>query len=223
MNAPSPMPIRDYLNEMKYAVEHILPTLWHEQNELRDLEKQVQAATAQAREEYHRANFIILNAEDPEDVMMGVGAHWDSYWGPDKDRHYLSQEAAQLRTRLAARGFSTTALAGAILQYGKQGLSLAYGHPNNWPEGRKIGEVALSVLIRHARNQAMHWGEERSEDDKKKKPYKDMADCFRKLSTLNPVFGDFEKQNLALEVVELLDWKEYSDFERDLLGTSGQC
>ncbi|MFE9953290.1 hypothetical protein ACFYRJ_38470 [Streptomyces sp. NPDC005531] len=222
MTAASRMPMRDYLNEMKYAVEHILPTLWHEQAELRGLEEQVKAATARATNEYHRANFIMLNAEDPDDFMMGVGAHWDSYWGPDKDRHYLSQEADQLRARLAARAFSTTALAGAILQYGKQGLSLTYGHPNNWPEGRQIGGVAISVIIRHARNQAMHWGEDRNEDAKKQKPYKEMADCFQKLASVDPAFGDFEKRNLALEVVELLDWKEYSNFERDLLDASGE-
>lgn len=37
-------------------------------------------------------------------------------------------------------------------------------------------------------------------------------------ASLHPVCGDFEERNLALEVVELLGWKECSDFERDLLG-----
>ncbi|MEV1096448.1 hypothetical protein AB0I87_13385 [Streptomyces sp. NPDC049952] len=203
--------MRDYLNEMKHAVEHILPTLWREQDVLRGLEEQVEAAAARARHEYSQANFIMLNAEDPEDFMMGVGQHWDSYWGPDKDAFYLSQDADQLRARVATRAFSTSALAGAILQYAKQGMSVAHGKPDNWPEGRKIGDVAVSVIIRHARNQAMHWEEEKT-------PHPGLVECFEKLAELDSVFDNYRTRSLAMEIVELLGWKNYSDFERDLLG-----
>ncbi|MEV5370524.1 hypothetical protein AB0N12_14405 [Streptomyces albogriseolus] len=207
----SRIPMRTYLDEIKHAVEHIMPTLWHEKSELRALEKQANAAAARAAHEYGQANFIMLNAEDPDDFMMGVGAHWDSYWGPDKDAFYLSQDADQLRARITTRAFSTSALAGALLQYAKQGMSAVYSKPDNWPEGRKVGDVAVSVIIRHGRNQAMHWEEE-------KDPHPGLVKCFDKLAELDPVFGEYRERSLAMEVVELLGWKEYADFERDLLG-----
>lgn len=211
MTASSRIPMSDYLREIKYAVEHIVPTLWHEKSELSDLEEQAKAAAARATAEYHRANSIMLNAEDPEDFMMGVGQHWDSYWGPDKDAYYLSQDADQLRARITTRAFSTSALAGALLQYGKQGMSAAYGAASNWPEGRRIGDLAVSGIIRHGRNQAMHWEEGN--------PNQGVVECFEKLAELDPVFGKYRERSLAMEVVELLGWKEFADFERDLLGS----
>ncbi|MGW2064867.1 hypothetical protein ACWCO9_30345 [Streptomyces sp. NPDC001937] len=215
MTASPRMSMPEYLKEIRQAIEHILPTLWSERDELRDLEKQAEAAAARARDEYARAQFIMMNWEDPDDFMMGVGAHWDSYFGPDKDAYYLSKEADQLGARIAARAFSATALAGALLQYGKQGLSMACGHPNSWAEGRHIGGQAISKIIRIARNQAMHWGED-------KPPYPETVACFESLASVDPVFGDFRKRNMALEVVELLDWKEFGDFERDLLSMDGE-
>lgn len=210
MTASSRIPMSDYLREIRYAVEHIMPTLWHERSELSDLEGKAKAAAARATAEYHRANSIMLNAEDPDDFMMGVGAHWDSYWGPDKDAHYLSQDADQIRARIDARTFSTSALAGALLQYAKQGMSAVYGKPGNWPEVRKVGDIALPVIIRHGRNQAMHWEEGN--------PNTDVVECFEKLARVDPVFSKYRERSLAMEVVELLGWKEYADFERDLLG-----
>ncbi|MFD5516944.1 hypothetical protein [Streptomyces sp. NPDC127066] len=213
MTASPVMSMRTYLDEIRYAVEHIMPTLWHERDELRDLERQVKAAAARAAEEYSRAQFIMMNSEDSEDFMMGVGAHWDSYWGPDKNRHYMSQEAEQLRARLAARSFSTSALAGALLQYGKQCLSAAYGpyekNKNPWPTGRMIASQSTSTIIRCGRNQALHWEEG--------KLLKDTAACFDVLVGHNTVFGECCDRSLALEVIELLGWRNYNDFERELL------
>ncbi|MET7761735.1 hypothetical protein ABZS71_06725 [Streptomyces sp. NPDC005393] len=210
MTASSRIPMSDYLREIKYAVEHIVPTLWHEREELRELEGKVEVAAARAMEVCRRANFAMLSSEDADDLLI---THWmmNHDTPPNREWHHLSAEADHFRARLAARAFSTSALAGALLQYAKQGMSAAYGAPGNWPEVRKIGDVSVSVIIRHGRNQAMHWEEG-------KDPHAGLVECFEKLAELDPVFSKYRERSLAMEVVDLLGWKEYADFERDLLG-----
>jgi hypothetical protein len=72
-----------------------------------------------------------------------------------------------------------------------------------------IGTQSLSVVIWEARNQAMHW-----ETGEARKP---TEACFETLAReVDPKYGEYLKQSLAFEVVELLDWRTVDSFNADL-------
>ncbi len=117
---------------------------------------------------------------------------------------------AELQAVLDVRKFSTDALSGSALQNGKQGIALVHGRRGPFPDGRIIGTQSLSNIIWQSRNQALHW-----EDGSFTPP---VNDCFEALANdIDPKFRDFKTRNMSSDVVTLLGWKEFADFERDML------
>lgn len=204
------MNLFDYLNEMEYAVSRVIESLWHEHSEAKVLRAEIEKLQRIAAENYEHAHFIQQNAEDADDLMLGVGIHWDTYFGEDKEQHYKSKDLAALEASLALREFSFSSLAGTLLQYAKQGLSASFGAPANWPNGRSIGTQNLKTIILEARNQSEHW-EERN-------PKPRVQQCFDTLATeMTPDFAEYRTKNLAFKVVSLLGWRSYVEFRADLL------
>lgn len=204
------MTIIDYLNEMEYAVTRVIESLWHEHNEADALMKEIEALKRAAEDNYARAHFIQQNAEDSDDLMLGVGIHWDTYFGEDKEQYYKSKDLESLVARLETREFSFSSLAGTLLQYAKQGLSASFGKPANWPLGRLIGSQPLKTVILEARNQSEHWEEGA--------PRAPVERCFEALTTeIGPQFGQYKTKNLAFEVVSLLGWRSFEDFKNDMM------
>ncbi len=204
------MNLPDYLNEMEYAVSRTVESLWHEHNEAEKLRGEIEQLQRAAAENYRRAEFIQQNAEDPDDLMLGVGMHWDTYFGEDKDQHHKSKDLATLQASLALKEFSFSSLAGTLLQYAKQGLSASFGAFANWPQGRLIGTQNLKTILLQARNQSEHW-----EDGN---PKLKVQQCFDILTTeKGPDFAEYRSKNLAFKVVSLLGWRSYAEFSTDLL------
>jgi len=147
---------------------------------------------------------------DMDDDGLATAIHWDTYFGVDKDRYHKNLEHEQLVHRVDARQFSTAALSGSLLQFGKQGISLQYGKKRaGCPEGRIVAGIPLAELIWQARNQALHW-----EDGSFHEP---TTQCFEVLSNnLGPTFATFKERSLAFEVVELLGWNEVAAFVADM-------
>lgn len=204
------MTLIDYLNEMEYAVTRVIDSLWHEHNEADALLKEIVALKKAAEDSYARAHFIQQNAEDADDLMLGVGIHWDTYFGGDKDQYHKSKDLESLEARLRTKEFSFSSLAGTLLQFAKQGLSVSFGKPENWPLGRSIGSQTLKTVILEARNQSEHWEEGA--------PRAPVERCFKSLAAeIGPQFGQYKTKNLAFEVVSILGWRSFTDFKSDLL------
>lgn len=204
------MNLSDYLNEMEYAVSCVVESLWHEHNQAELIRAEIEKLQREAAENYGRAQFIQQNAEDPDDVMLGVGMHWDTYFNEDRDQHYKSKDLETLQANLALKEFSFSSLAGTLLQYAKQGLSASFGAPANWPQGRLIGTQKLKTIILEARNQSEHW-EEGS-------PKLRVQQCFDTLTLeKGSDFAEYRIKNLAFKVVSLLGWRSYAEFRTDLL------
>lgn len=204
------MNLSDYLKEMEYAAKGVIELLWHEHNEAEVLRAEIAKLQRVAEENYDRAAFIQQNAEDPDDLMLGVGMHWDTYFGEDKDQHHKSEDLTTLEASLSLREFSLSSLAGTLLQYAKQGLSVSFGAPTNWPRGRLIGTQNLKTIILEARNQSEHW--------EAGDPRPRVQQCFDTLATERmPDFFEYRTKNMAFKVVSLLDWRSYVEFKADLL------
>ncbi|MFY1623723.1 hypothetical protein ACN268_11010 [Micromonospora sp. WMMD735] len=205
------MSMSNYVDEVRHAVTSLLPVIWDEYNVLQDLQSRLEGLTRQMEDEYGRAAWLALNAEDAEDVALAAGMHWDAYWGADKQHHDQGTLLPELQAAVDTHRFSAEALAGALIQQGKQGISIVHGGLASAPQGRQIGTSGcLRNVIWQARNQALHW------EDRSFKA--GVVGCFDALAAeVDPVFTEYTQRNMSFEVVKLLGWRSMRAFEVDLL------
>jgi hypothetical protein len=203
------MNLSDYLTEVEHAVRTVIAEIHTEHQHLARLQLELAALTAATDDGYQRADFLALNP-DLDDEGLGTAIHWDTYFGPDKDRHHKATDVQDREARVVTRSFSVAALSGNLLQYAKQGLSMRYGkHRHGCPTGREIAGLAVHEIIWQGRNQALHWEEG--------EPHLPVVNCFERLAaTANAAFSDYKTRNVAYEVVTLLDWRTVDDFNRDM-------
>lgn len=203
------MTLTEYLDATEYAARTLLEAVWHEQAEIDELSTRVATLERQVQAEYVRAQGIIDHAEDADDVMLGVGRHWENYFGPDRERNGQQQVLEGLRAARDARASALGALAGNLLQVAKQGLSTAFGDETNWPDGRVVGNQTLKAVIRGARNQTIHW-EEGNCRPATEQVFQGLVQDF------GAPFGEYNTANLAMPVLALLDWRTYEDYVADM-------
>jgi hypothetical protein len=194
-----------YLAEIRHAVTSVIPVIWSEHAIADEA-----AATLRRHEEATRRGYEQSAAfmDELDDDGLATQIHWETYFGPDKERHEAAEELEKVRATLEARTFSRSSLASSLLQYAKQGLSTVHGGLAAVPAGRDIGGVSLKDVIWQSRNQGIHWEEGR--------PHPAVVDCFEKLKAADATFGDYATTNLAFEVVQLLGWRDVAAFEADL-------
>ena len=204
------MDMNGYLSEIRFAVTVSLDAVWRERDRLQELQAEIAALTPAVAHDYARAEAIAMNAEDADDVMLATGVYWDTYFGSDKDLHHGSAEADEVVKVVSLHAFSCSAQSGSVLQYAKQGISLVHAGPSGCPEGRRIGSQSLRNVIWQGRNQAIHWEEGKLNNA--------VQTCFQALAAeVDPRFSGFLSHSLAFEVIDLLGWRDYADFERDML------
>lgn len=204
------MNIPDYLNEIQHAVATILTEIHGEISNLESLRQDLAKLTATTEDGYRRVDFLAMNP-DLDDDFLGTAIYWDTYFGVDKGRFHKNVETEAAAQRVAAHEFSISALAGSLLQYGKQGISLRFGKKRvGCPDGRIVAGMPLHEVIWQARNQALHW-----EDGVFHPP---TVTCFENLiANTDPVFGQYKHRGLAYEIISLLGWKSPNDFHKDMM------
>jgi hypothetical protein len=190
------MTMPEYLEATAFAVERVIEAVWYERDEFEKsrgfVRQEVDDSTWNA--------YLVASMSGDEDHF------WSTYSGAG-----MAQLSANntLATLAVTHRLSAAALASALLQIGKQGLSSVHGRSVS-PIGRLIGTQNLSVVIWEARNQAMHW-----ETGGAHKP---TEACFETLaSDVNPKFGEYQERSLAFDVVELLGWRTVDSFNADLV------
>ena len=208
------MTMEEYLKEIEFAATPILPAIWHEHAELKKMQTEVADLARRVEAEYRAAQSIADDAMDADDVMLATARHWENYFGDDKTLYHKDKETTALQQRVAAREFAVAALAGNLLQFAKQGISIAHGNLGACPSGRNIGTQVLKTVIWQGRNQALHW-----EGDGHGQPlHRPVEDCFNRLiADFGSRFTDFKTKNLGFAVVELLGWKSFVEFKADML------
>lgn len=192
---PERITMPDYLEATSFALERLIEVTWHEASE------------------FNRARgFVRQEVDDP--TWNAFLAAWMS---GDDDQFWLGYSGAgvsQLATnnvlavQAATHRLSAAALASALLQIGRQGISSVHGGPIP-PTGRVIGTQALSVVLWEARNQAMHWETGKAHDR--------TTSCFEALARdIDPKYGEYLQRSLAFDVVDLLGWRSVGAFHDDL-------
>ena len=130
--------------------------------------------------------------------LCGLESTNDNYRSEIKENELL----------LSTIEFSLSIIAGSLLQIAKQGISIVHNGLKNCPNGRFIGNEPLKNIIWQGRNQTIHFEEGIYS--------KSVCNCFQNLETAFGVNFNLGNRNLALEVVTLLRWKSYKNYENDL-------
>jgi hypothetical protein len=98
--------IDDYLSETEFASSKIIESIWDDVNRVEELKKDIGKESSVVQSEYNSAIAMQMYAEDPDDVMAGVGRYWDNYFGADKELYHKNDNLTQVTTMLAARELS---------------------------------------------------------------------------------------------------------------------
>lgn len=203
------MTMRAYLDESDYALRNLISAVWQERHEVDALSAELDALRRRVEDGYRRGEAIALNAEDADDVMLAASAQWDTYFGDDKDAHEVASKLDLINQRLAVREFSATTLSGALLQIGKQAISIVHGQLSIAPAGRLVGTQSLKTVIWQGRNQALHW-----ESGAFHPP---VDECFHQLGPdFGAPFSQYKKRNMAFEIVRVLGWASVEAVRNDL-------
>ncbi|PTX63342.1 hypothetical protein C8P63_104189 [Melghirimyces profundicolus] len=194
------MDLRFYLENTRYAAENLVSLVWEQKRESIRLIQEHD----EIKEEW-KARYAVSVPGGNEET-----AHFEEENGS------LAMKLKQLEWVREIKVNSLQVLSGALLQIAKQGLSIVHGNFDRWPTGKVIrgnGQaVTLKEIIRHGRNQSMHF-----EDDL----FEETKEFFDRLAA---VAGDSDLsarknpgKNLAFEVVDFLQWNDYESYESDML------
>lgn len=202
------MDMQTYLSETQHACETLFPVIWNEWEAVEALKGNIAALTAATAEGYRRAE-AFQEFEDPDDYMLGVGIHWETYFVVDKERYHAEAALPELEQQRDTRAFACSLMAGSVLQFAKHGLSLVHGGIQSCPNGRQIHGVDLKSVIWQGRNQSMHWEEGHL------RPL--VVQCFEALTETDMTFANFLSENMAFEIIRTLGWREFADFQADMI------
>lgn len=206
--------ITEYLNETEFATKTIIEAIWNDFKRADSLKREIKQESEIVKLEYDRALAMQMYAEDPDDVMAGVGRYWENYFVADKNVYKKNEKLVDLTKLFVARELSLTTLCGNLLEHAKKGISIIYGNPKDWPNGRNIGSQALSKVILESRNQSTHIDEAIANGAYKKA---DVTTCFKTLETeIDKVFADYLKRDMSLEIIKSLDWTSYDKYKADI-------
>jgi hypothetical protein len=189
--------MNQYLVDTRYAVENLFILLYREHEHLDqalESEKSMRLAEKDLFEGMQKSSFT------PEGIIDLYGYH-------DAAERFKT-DATNIVKKVATIDASLHVIAGSILQIAKQGISAVHKKLSICPSGRIIGNESLKNIIWQGRNQAMHF------EDGNYHPQ--TITCFKNLEF---AFGSkflLGQKNLALEVIEILGWKKYLDYENDM-------
>lgn len=198
-----------YISDTEFAVSHLTAALVADRAELSRLE--AEQASALSKEAYFDLAFLQRQMHPSANFWYGqlVEAHGQ--------RNALDSEIARVEAKLLDKRFSLSALAGAMLQIGKQGISVVRRNPAGCPDGRIVCGVPLKWAIWAGRNQALHYEEPGKITDETQNYLQQMGQ-----NGGHPVLLDSRAgANLSLAVVEQLGWLSFDVYRDDMASLLG--
>lgn len=206
--------IQDYLADTEYTANGLLSLIWADHKKIEELQLKIKALDAEVQREYNSSLLMQMQAEDPDDVMAGVGRYWENYFGKDKELFHSNEQLNKYTSLITVHELSIQQLSGSLLEHAKRGLSVIYGAPRLWPSGRMIGSQPISKIILEGRNQSAHVDEAIRNGRFGKA---DVAVCFNTLAAeIDPVFGDFLRRDMSFDLVRTFGWTEYAKYHADI-------
>lgn len=201
--------MHQYISDTEFAVTHLAEALVFDRAELARLEEK--QAAALSKEGYFDIAFLQRQMHPAANFWYG------QLMEAQGERSALDSEIAQIQASLLDKRFSLSALASALLQIGKQGISVVRRYPANCPNGRAVCGVPLKWAIWAGRNQALHYEEPRLVNNDTQNYLRLMGQNGGSALLLD----SRAEVSLALPVLEQLGWftfEAYRDDMQSLLG-----
>jgi hypothetical protein len=183
-----------------------------------------------ALDEYNKvlekAQVTVEEIENSKQILSDLFMYRDQ-WSPNANHHYAQymmrmeelekqktaaqeNDAERLEKALFNIGStveSMSGLAGAVLQIGKQALSIRYAGKPSLPTARTIGTQDIVEVVWGGRNHAMHWDEGA--------PREGVRNMLNTLATDLNITIEAGKNN-CLSILGALEWKKPEDVVSDL-------
>ncbi|MDR7870448.1 MAG: hypothetical protein RIN55_06300 [Tissierellaceae bacterium] len=197
--------MEQYLKDTKFAVENLIRLITEEENQIINLNDQL--VLEKNKRKVLQDDFMRKELDPDENFTEGdyfssfyrQAKYYEEIIKPMKDKIFICEKSINNKKH------SISSLSGAVLQIAKQGISIKFNGLKNCPTGRTvINGVVLKAIIWHGRNQAMHYEEDIKNID--------TISCFNDLG-----FVTINNINLAKDVIDLLGWKTYIDYEADMI------
>jgi hypothetical protein len=201
--------MHSYIADTEFAVSHLTAALVTDRKELTRLE--AEQAAALSKEAYFDISFMQRQMHPSANYWYGQLREAQG------QRNALDSEIAHIQARLLVKRFSLSALASALLQIGKQGISVVRRNPSSCPDGRTVRGVPLKWAIWAGRNQALHYEEPRMINDETQEYLQRMGQNGGNALLLNARAGE----SLAIPVVEQLGWFSFAAYRDDMQSLLG--
>lgn len=200
--------MKKYLEETKFAASSLIDLIWADFEHLEGLKDRLKKLTAEFDIRYQ---LFLANEFHP------AANHYHAqmakaYEGIAQPKAELESQIQGVSERIDAKSASIAALSGAILQIAKQCISLKYGKPQNAPAGDDIGGILIKDILWEGRNQSIHYENPKEISD-------NVVTLFAELDALRAdgeTWDARSQTNFAFEIVQLLGWRTYGDFEGHL-------
>lgn len=200
--------MHQYITDTEFAAKNLLILANDEENKLKALTEQLRVVVAQLR--VHKWDFESSDLNDDFSDVYVMGA-FGRMAKAAQQSGALEAQLTSLQVSIGTHQHAIQAIAGAILQIVKQGISIVHGNPAAAPEGRKIGTVSLKEVVWQARNQAIHYEE--------CNPRKSVTDLFATLEQEQGAhfsLANHPNQSRAKQVLTLLGWSDYAAYLNDM-------
>lgn len=201
--------MHQYIQDTEYATNGLVELICRDTGTLRELQDEQRNALEK------EATFDLLFLQR----QMHPSAN---YWHgqlveAQKERSEIEKQIAYLEAQTLDLKQSLAALSGALLQIAKQGISSVKGRPDNCRSGRLVHGQELRWIIWAARNQALHFEEPKKVDDRTVAVLEGMKND----NGQSVLPGARDGNSLAFDVVNLLGWNSYAQYQSDMVELLG--
>jgi hypothetical protein len=204
----SHMAMHQYLQETEFAAKNLFALATEEQRQLDALSQQLRQTEEQGK--FHQWDFQTSDFNDDFSDAYVMGAFIRAAKaGQEVER--LKTEVATLQASVGTRQHAVQAIAGAIFQLAKQGISLVYGELSAAPAGRILGSLCVRDIIWQARNQSMHY-----EEGNPKKAVSELFVTLEREHGRQFSLTTHAGQNRAKQVLDVLAWTSYESYLQDM-------
>lgn len=200
--------MNQYLLDTEFAVQNLFELATSEEHQLQSLIENLRLKEDEMR--VHHWDFQTSELNDDFSDAYVIAAFGRAAKA-SQEAEQLRGEAAKLQASIGTHQHAVQAIAGAILQIAKQGISLFYGSRDAAPTGRMLGSLPVRDVIWQARNQSMHYEEGAFS--------KSARDLFATLEQeQGPLFSlaKHTVQNRAKQVIDVLGWGSYGNYMQDM-------
>lgn len=205
--------MNQYLIDTKFAAESLIVAIYDEEMRLEEMNAKL--SYLKQKHDFLYADFSSSDMNEDFNEFQ-VQDKFVKMAKVKQEGDILENEIKILNTSISNKKISIDSLSMSLLQIAKQGISTVRNTLSNCPSGRNIGSEILKNVIWQARNQAIHCEEGN--------PHPPVKQCFSNLTndfgvnfdiTINPT------HNKSKEVIDLLKWKEYKNYELDMISLLG--